>query len=172
MSDALVADAGGEKDANAVLLGTLKTRHIRNERRKEWSPEKLRQDVQMCLKDYPDNKVRSVTAIYNCVGMVFSTRRTWIEPSLVYKLLYDDDYVMLPSTDDAQVGDVAIYKTSAGVVKHVGIVIERKIDVAAAKPLFQILSKWGPWAEFIHKPGDIFPAWGSFVEAWTDRKTP
>jgi hypothetical protein len=170
MSDTLVVEPGSEKDANSVLLGTLRTRHIRNERRPEWKPADLREGVAICKKSFPDLITRSVTAIYNCVGMVFATRRTWVDTSLVYKLLADDGYERLTSIDDAQVGDVAVYKTSTGTVMHVGVFIEKNADVQRARFSFRILSKWGPWAEFIHRPDEVFPAWGTLSEVWTDRK--
>jgi hypothetical protein len=162
-------DPGGESDKNAVLLGTRKTRHIPNEKRPEWSKEDLSSALQEARKLHPNAKHRSVTHTYNCVGMAFVTRRTWVDPEYVYTFLNDDDYQQIAQSE-AQVGDVVVYKDRTGDVVHVGIVIQRDEDLKQAEIRLKILSKWGPWAEFIHDPDDVLPAFGKVAEIWTDRK--
>lgn len=166
-----LVDPGGETDNLAVRLGTRKTSHIRNEMRPEWNPDELKKALEICSERFPNMVIRSVTAIYNCVGMVFATRRTWIEPEYVPIFLGDDEYHMLPSIEDAEIGDVAIYKEESDEIKHVGVIIEKTENLIEGSMDFRILSKWGPWAEFIHQPNEIFDSWGQLTEIWTDRKS-
>jgi len=103
--------------------------------------------------------------------MVFATRRTWVDPEYVPRLLTDDNYRTL-SLDDAQIGDIAVYKSKTGEVTHVGVIIQRIEDIRHVQVTFRILSKWGPWAEFIHEPLDVYASYGTIAEVWTDRKQP
>ena len=169
-STPMLVDEGGESDANAVLLGTRSSRHIPNQKRPEWHPDDLREALQMCLRDFPMIEARSVTAIYNCVGMVFATRRTWVEPNLVPTLLSDDGYRPLNRLEDGQVGDVAIYRTADNDIEHIGLIAERREDLEAATVSHRIMSKWGPWAEFLHEPDHVYSSYGELREIWTDRK--
>lgn len=162
---------GGESDNNALRLGTRRTRHIINLMRPEWPDDQLAHGVGNCKTTNPSAIPRSASAIYNCVGMVFATRRTWVEPQYVYQLLDDDGYTQLSRITDAYVGDVAVYKNlESGEVAHVGVFIERKEDLSTATVSFKVLSKWGPWAEYIHDPDDVLPNFGILSEVWTDRK--
>jgi len=102
--------------------------------------------------------------------MVFASRRVWVDPDEVNLFLTDDNYAKLDNLDHAQIGDVAIYKSPEGSIKHVGIIIERKVDIKAAQIQFKILSKWSVNPEFIHRPSEVFASYGQLSEIWTDRK--
>jgi hypothetical protein len=80
---------------------------------------------------------------YNCHGLTFASRRTWIwAPAEITKILKDDDYTLV-NLEDVLPGDVVVYFTS-GDAEHSGIVIHN--DVV---PI--ILSKWGAAHEVIHR---------------------
>jgi hypothetical protein len=80
---------------------------------------------------------------YNCHGLTFASRRTWVEkPQEIAKILKDDDYVPIDAKDVLP-GDVAIYRT-AGVIEHSGVVMGIKEGVP------QILSKWAALHEAVH----------------------
>jgi hypothetical protein len=100
-------------------------------------------------RKYKDALHRPVAASrkYNCHGLTFASRRTWIDkPTEVQKILTDDDYrpvdlnAVLP-------GDVAIYKTK-GVIEHSGVVVK----VVDGLPV--ILSKWAALHEAVHRARD------------------
>lgn len=165
-------DEGGPEDTLSVKLGTRESEHIPNTMRPEWAPEDLRRSVNDILREFPDMEVRSVTATYNCVGMVFATRRTWVDPEHVAQLLYDDNYKQVKQITNAKLGDVVVYKANNGEILHVGIIIEKALNLITGTLEIKILSKWGPWAEFIHRPEEIYRPWGTLVEVWTDRKRP
>jgi hypothetical protein len=160
----------GQDDPNSIPLGTRESRHIPNQKRNEWAPDDLKEAVSACMADFPMIQVRSVTAVYNCVGMVFASRRTWVDTDFVRQLLTEDGYALVQNRHTSMVGDVVIYENDEHVIKHVGIIIQKSEDLTGGHVTFKILSKWGPWAEFIHDEGHIYDAWGKFSEVWTDRK--
>ena len=64
--------------------------------KKQQSATDVRRRTDLDLHDIPQMyrshcKVRSVSPfMYNCVGMIFASRRAWIEPEDL-KLIFDDD---------------------------------------------------------------------------------
>lgn len=99
-------------------------------------------------KNYPGGKHRPVqpSRKYNCHGLTFASRRTWIwKPSEIQKILMDDDYQSV-ELKDVLPGDIAVYLQN-GDPEHSGIVVE-----AGYVPL--ILSKWGAAHEVIHRVND------------------
>ena len=88
---------GDEHDRQSISLGTHRTKHIENEVQPEWSPEQLAYAIETVKNTNPEAILRSASAIYNCVGMVFATRRTSVEPKFVTTFLEDDDYSSLDS---------------------------------------------------------------------------
>ena len=161
---------GGEADPRSIPLGTRHTRHIPNSARPEWDPDDLRDGLARCLKDFPLLQTRSITATYNCVGMALASRRTWVDPDQVPLILSDDGYTQLATEAEARVGDLVLYKDASGQIRHIGVVIQRIENIASATVGVKILSKWGPWAEFVHDPRDVYMSWGTPSEYWTDRK--
>jgi hypothetical protein len=105
------------------------------------------------------------------MGMVFAARRTWIDPDQLPLILNEDGYRKLPGLDEAEVGDVVVYRhPGEGHVTHVGMVIEVKIDVARAARALTVLSKWGQHGEYVHALSDVPVPLGVPVEVWTDRR--
>jgi hypothetical protein len=99
-------------------------------------------------RQYPNGIHRTVspTRQYNCHGLTFACRRTWIWKSEeIAKILRDDEYVSVELKDIAP-GDVVVYAMN-GDAEHSGIVIQ-----AGSVPI--ILSKWGPAHEVIHRVND------------------
>jgi hypothetical protein len=85
---------------------------------------------------------------YNCHGMTFAARRTWIaNPNQVQMILIDDNYEEVAEPFVVP-GDIIIY-SSAGDIEHSGIVILR--DELKA---LHVLSKWGFYHEVVHKVPD------------------
>ena len=80
---AFIVNPGGSEDRRSIQLATRKNTPIRNERRPERPPESLRAAADIWCNEFTKNRLRSLSATYNCVGMVFATRRTWIEPDHV-----------------------------------------------------------------------------------------
>lgn len=87
---------------------------------------------------------------YNCHGLVFASRRTWIDDaSELGKILRDDGYVKV-SENDIMLGDVLIYRDKEnGDYSHSAIVVELPGPQDYGIPL--VLSKWSAYCEVIHR---------------------
>lgn len=95
--------------------------------------------------DYPRALHRPVRPCwtYNCHGLTFGARRTWIyAPSEIAKILDEDDYDEI-AVEDVLVGDIAVYYRD-GDAEHSGYVVE----ITPAGP--RIVSKWGGCHEVVH----------------------
>jgi hypothetical protein len=77
---------------------------------------------------------------YNCHGLTFAARRSWIGSPEVGRILKDDDY---EKVSDVMPGDVALY-VQDGDFSHSGIVVMVRMSVP------WILSKWGECHEVVH----------------------
>jgi hypothetical protein len=96
-------------------------------------------------KSHPNVRIRSAPEHpYNCVGMIFASRRAWIEIDHIYRLLREDGYRKIPRGKIVE-GDVVLYKYG-GDPAHVGVIMF--IDRGLTN--IKVMSKWGEDAEFIH----------------------
>ncbi len=167
-----IVGQGERIDPHSLGLDTRKKRHIINERRPEWSPSRLKlaKDEVRNSESYSGVIFRSISSVYNCMGMVFAARRTWVDNDELTKILSDDDYSFVSDQADIKMGDIAVYRDSADDVTHVGIVLERKIVEGGTDPGIVVLSKWGPKGEYVH-PINVVPViYGHPSEFWTDRR--
>ena len=141
MNMAVILDQGGVRDQNALSLSTRRGTHIPNEARQEWSPARLKDSILAFRREHPDAVLRSITAVYNCLGLPFAARRTWIDPDHTRMILTEDGYTKLPGADHARVGDIVVYRL-ADEDTHVGVLIRIEDPLLRHRKLF-ILSKWG-----------------------------
>jgi len=93
-------------------------------------------------------QLRSLRSTYNCVGMVFANRRTFIEPEEIPMILQDDEYIEV-RPDDLMPGDVVLYKDpKTEDIKHVGLVLAAEMMFETKK--IRVLSQFGRDGEYIH----------------------
>jgi hypothetical protein len=164
---------GGQTDRRSLPLSTRKRNHIENLIRPEMPDEALLAGWQYCRGLHPHVILRSLSVRYNCVGMVFATRRTWIDPDQIPRILKDDEYKRLDDWNStACVGDIVLYRDEDNNIAHVGVIISIDPDFQSSKPSIRVLSKWGPWAEVIHELDDVLETFGAPAEIWTDRRLP
>jgi len=151
-------------------LTTRKGRQIPNDRRPEQHPERLRAAKEIVLGHHHTARPRSLTGLYNCMGMVFATRRTWIEPGELQMIVEDDDYHRLDPGDEVIRGDVVVYRDATGYVSHVGLVADVQHDLRRGTREITVLSQWGQDGEYFHRVDDVNPFLGTPTEYWTDRR--
>lgn len=103
-------------------------------------------------EQYPNIRRRTKPiCAYNCHGLVFASRRTWICDSHdILTILEHDGYAEIPESEVLS-GDVVIYRTSDGDFQHSGIFIQW-FNKHLKIPL--VLSKWGKYSEVIHQGND------------------
>ena len=110
-----------------------------------------------------------MSSTYNCMGMVFASRRTWVDPEHLTIILEDDGYRPVANEGELQPGDVVIYRDDAGEVSHVGIVTKVRTNLLQASREITVLSQWGESGEYFHRVDDVHPGLGHPSEYWTDR---
>lgn len=150
-------------------LATRKGRQIPNDRRMEQPPARLRAAKEM-FERRPTVRARSLTGVYNCMGMVFASRRTWVEPEELQMVLEDDEYLRLAGPDQAVPGDVVVYRDAQGEVAHVGLVAQVITNLREGTQNIGVQSQWGADGEYFHRADDVSPLLGTPTEYWSDRK--
>ena len=150
-------------------LATKRGEQIPNEQREQAIIESMEARRELVLKGRLSARVRSLSSTYNCMGMVFASRRTWIEPEHVAMILQDDGYRPVSDEDELYPGDVVIYRDNRGEVSHVGIVTDIRINLIQASREITVLSQWGESGEYLHLVDDVHPGLGQPSEYWTER---
>ena len=150
-------------------LVTRKMNHIPNEQRSPRAPASMHAAKSFVLNQHSSASVRSLSSLYNCMGMVFASRRTWVEPDHLRMILNDDGYRQVSSMSDLKAGDVVVYYDDGGEVSHVGLVVNVKPDLTNGQWEVTVLSQWGRDGEYFHLVDDVNPLLGRPLEYWTDR---
>ncbi len=90
-----------------------------------------------------------ITAIYNCHGFTFASRRTNLGPEVIRDILTDDKYVEVDLAQ-AMVGDVVLYISgdNKGDIEHTGVI--SWIDTVSNPKAIWVHSKWGKFKEATH----------------------
>jgi hypothetical protein len=115
----------------------------------------------------PNVKIRSVSDYpYNCVGMIFASRRAWIEIDHIYDLIREDSYRRV-HLDQLMEGDIVLYKDHKNEPSHVALVIQIERTLSLN---IRVISKWGKDGEFVHLINDVPALLGKPVEYYTDRE--
>ena len=145
---------------------------IPNEIGYDLNPVQARAIVQDWRQRRPCARFRSISGVYNCLGMVFASRRTFIDDmTLLREIFLHDGYRLVDPPPEAITGDVVVYKNPASKEPtHVGIIIVEP-NVGAATFDVTVLSKWGHYGEYLHSLDCVPDAYGVASEYWTERVT-
>lgn len=164
----LESTRGSPQDRASIQLETRSGKYIENERRLERSYEALKAAERLWKGRFPRIQTRSLTAVYNCVGLAFASRRTCIEPYLVDWLLEEDGFRQVRLPEKIQPGDLVVYRKEQP--EHVAMVIGFSTDSFGKRHVLAI-SQWGADGEYIHPVDDVPEEFfGKSVEYWTDRR--
>jgi hypothetical protein len=119
-------------------------------------------------------RLRSLSARYNCIGMVVASRRAYVEPVYLLQILADDGFRKLNDAVQAREGDVVVYEDpESDEPSHVGIILWRNVPLRETDDVWWVLSKWGlDGPEYIHLASDVPKVYGSPTQYWTDRRLP
>jgi len=171
----IIIDEGGVRDKRAIQLATRKNRWIPNVVRLESPPARLNAAVLIHRISHPNAQLRSLTSVYNCMGLVFAARRTWIGISDIDSplglILEDDGYRKVEDEKKVMLGDVVVYKDAEKRVSHVGVVAKIDTDIINGDRKLRVMSQWGADGEYIHDCDDLPMHIGkTSIEFWTERK--
>ena len=87
-------------------------------------------------------------SLYNCHGLTFASKRTWIqELADLQMILKEDDYKEIPSNQTLP-GDIVLYYSDDGDIEHSGILVD--VNEGGDVRVPRIISKWGDGYEVIH----------------------
>ena len=125
--------------------------------------------MEVVKANHPTAMERSLRSTYNCVGMVFASRRTCVDIDHLSFILVDDGYRKLINQNEVQVGDLAVYRVDSGDFSHVGIVYSLSPYRADGSRDIFVMSQWGRDGEYYHRVDDVNDNLGTPTEYWTDR---
>jgi hypothetical protein len=150
MEEDLLVGLGGPSDATRIRLATSKNKDLH-------------------LYGHPGRAVRSLSAVYNCIGMVFANRRAWVEPEQVPMILADDSYYEIKPSEVVP-GDIVVYFTMPDVISHVAVAVSNEPELSDGSSNIRVLSQWGRNGEYFHDYRDV-PHWlGTPVKFYSERR--
>lgn len=144
MNPVLVINGLPHHSKASIVLQTSKYNNIENEQ----YFGALQQEVENERRN--ENQFQSkyfgeLSAIYNCHGLVFASKRTGIyEPDEIYKILADE-YREIKNIKDVNPGDVVLYFGDGNILLH-SAVVTQKSDFG----LIKVLSKTRRYKEIEH----------------------
>ncbi len=162
----------GEEFGPEILLATRQGNKIRNLQRYEASPVQLRAWTKLIKDQCCRAQLRSSVSIYNCVGMVFASRRTWIDIDLIKWILIEDGYHPFSELGNSKSGDLVLYRdTLTKEYVHVGMIIGEKLLLeGSSQSEIWVISQFGKHGEWIHPLEHVLPNYKGGLELWTDRR--
>jgi hypothetical protein len=166
-----VIGRGSVEDNRAIRLDTRRRRHIPNEQRLEQAPHRMAAAVELQTGLFREIEPLSATAVYNCAGLVFGCRRTWIDIEDITLPLADDGFEPANDPLEWKVGDVGIYRDEEGRLAHVGLVHEIRRNIEDAEFVVMVVSAWGQDGEYLHRADHIPVLLGRLSEVRTQRRS-
>ena len=165
-------DEGSQNDKASILLSTKKRRWIRNVRMQERLPEAMRVAERIWHAKCPGITTRSLSATYNCFGMVFASRRTWIMgPEELDQILNDDGYRRVNHRGEIMTGDIIVYRHRPNdEITHVGVIVDIDFQPDIADLKLTVMSQWGRDGEYIHLETNVPKEYGQHREYYTERR--
>jgi hypothetical protein len=165
----MLINPGGIGDRNRIALATSKGRPIPNMRWEARAPEAMAEAAKLVLEGGSGRELRSLASEYNCVGMVFATRRTAIDPDKVPMILEDDDFEEVDKPAYVVPGDIVVYERDDS-ISHVAVVVENVSDLMSGTSKIRVLSQWGSDGEYFHDYKDVALLLGRPVRFYSERK--
>lgn len=151
MSFILSSDAPPSDRWPKIALGTRKNAHIDNNQCMDpVSPLDL-QSIENLERRYAGMLTRrnGPTAMYNCHGLSFASRRTRITEDKPIRLVLSDDCYEDVRVSAVLPGDLLLYvSVQSGDIRHSALVVS-KPDDQFGYPM--VVSKWGSGPEYIHR---------------------
>ena len=157
-----------KREVSCIPLATKASTPLHNEQSGELKPSVLQlMDTHIQSAFAGRVQLRRSSATYNCAGMVFGSRRTWIDIDQTELILSEDGYHKLSGRGMLQKGDVVVYLDGQEAPAHVGVVY--RIESPVTDRVIYVLSKWADKGEYIHLIDDVPATCGRAAQYWTER---
>lgn len=160
----MIVGMGEPNDPYRLSLQTAQKWNIPNARKLPKSPAQMKSAYEIHKGHFVSLELRSLRSEYNCVGLVFGSRRTVIDIEHVGRILQDDGYRRI-EFDQGERGDVVLYEDASKKPAHVGILWH----LHPVAKQWVVLSQWGSDGEYFHYVNDIREDWQDTVSIWTER---
>lgn len=154
---------GEMSDPKRLALQTKQYWDIPNAPGPPRPPEAMKSAYKLLKERFHSLVLRSQRSDYDCMGLVFGSRRTFIDIEHAPRILHQDGYRRIDVTETAR-GDVILYEDEDGPA-HIGIMWSYEPDLKVRT----VLSQWGADGEFFHRIDDVRDDWKHRVSAWTER---
>lgn len=159
---------GSESDKDALPLAARDGWHIPN-RVAPSRPLAAMAEARRLHEQIEGVRCMSLASHYSCAGLVFGSRRTFIDVDHVREILRRDGYALVDRSD-ARVGDVVLYtKGKRNEVEHVGLIAEESDSLTLGRRVLRVLSQWGRDGEYLHEIDSVPMLFGNASEFWTAR---
>lgn len=157
----------------SIRLATSQNQYIPNKRERQRPYESMLAARRISTEGHSRRIQRSLSAAYNCVGMVFANRRTCIDAEHVPMILTDDAYVEVDDPAKVMAGDVIVYeKPETGEVLHVGRVVSNQVAFGSeSSRQIKVLSQFGRDGEYFHDHTDVPEAYGKSFKFYSERRS-
>ncbi len=162
--------AGGYLRGGSIELSTKSGQAIPNEQVAQLPRARMEAARDNVLNYHPTAVERSLSSEYNCMGMVFAARRTWVDPDQLGNILRGDGYRRIREESELTVGDIVVYRNRSGSASHVGVITSIGLYGSDGTRQVVVLSQWGYDGEYFHEIDDVNPRLGEPADYWTDRK--
>ncbi len=151
-------------------LATKRGRNIPNVQKMERNPQALIAARDLWTRKFPDIRARSLSATYNCGGMVAGFRRTCIESKDLGWILADDGYRQLLHRHEARPGDVVLYYANDDEEPtHISLILSVEPNLATGEPIICCVSQWGFDGGYFHKDNEVPAVYGTIRTYYSDR---
>lgn len=164
-------------DPHALIIQTKRRNLIPNVLRLDRPLHWQQAAHDMMKASHPAIRLRRATSVYNCLGMVFASRRTWVEETIrldtetiLQMVLQDDGFRRLHPNEPPMPGDLVVYRQQDHAFAHIGVMVSVETNLESAEYDITVLSKWGEHGEYIHGEHDVPHRLGTQVEYFTDRR--
>lgn len=157
------------RDKGPLPLATRKRNLIRNTQRLPKAKEATRKAHEEVSHAHPFVRLRSLSSTYNCAGLVFANRRTFVEMDDVSLILKDDGYKKI-SRQLLMAGDIVLYKDESGGLTHVAVVVANEPGIGDVLSI-TVLSQWGATGEYLHRLADVPDLLGTPQDFMSERES-
>lgn len=142
---------GKQRHEHELEMMTRKRSHIENVQCHDRIGNFEKKAVEDIDREYEGRarKRTGATALYNCHGLTFASRRTRILSDETLKQILKEDGYAEVEPKSVIAGDIVLYFNESGGIDHSGMVVCNPMtDLISSQPM--VLSKWGSGPEYVH----------------------